>query len=106
MARQIRRFWKTILVSVSVVLAFYLTLVAEDRNGLQVSLDSATLAEPRGGRPPPYNLAKLEIMNRVILLVKENYIDRTRIHPQDMLLSGLDFVQRSVAEVLVEHEEG
>src|SRR3990172_9026760 len=106
MARYVSRFWKSIFVGCAVLLAFYLTILRGHRNGLGVSLDSSSLAEPRSGRPEPYNLAQLQIMNRVILLVKENYIRRDRIHPQEMLLSGLDFVQRSVAEVLVEHEEG
>ncbi len=105
MARYVSRFWKAIVVSLSVVLAFYLTILREDRNGLLVRLDSPTLAEARGDRPEPYDLAQLNIMNRVILLVKENYYEPERVDPKGMLLAGLDYVQRSVAEVLVEHAE-
>ena len=57
-------------------------------------------------KDPNYDLAALRILNRVILLVRENYVDPKRIQPRAMLLGALDYVQKSIAEVLVDHKEG
>ncbi len=42
------------------------------------------------------------MFNRVVLLVKEQYVDPQRIRPKEMLLAALDSVEKSVPEVLVE----
>jgi carboxyl-terminal processing protease len=53
-----------------------------------------------------HDLAALRILNRVILLVRENYVDPKRIQPRQMLLGALDYVQKSVAEALVDYKDG
>src|SRR4051794_6150172 len=49
-----------------------------------------------------HDLASLKIFNRVVLLVKENYFDPTRIQPQQMLVDALDSVEKEVPEVMVD----
>ncbi len=51
---------------------------------------------------PPYPLAKLPIFSRVLIAVKENYVDPKRIDPKAMVVSALDQVEKTVAEVMVE----
>ena len=51
-----------------------------------------------------YNLAALRVLNRVILLVRENYVDPARIKPQKMLTRALDYVQRRVAEIMIRNK--
>jgi carboxyl-terminal processing protease len=59
-----------------------------------------------GGQPPaPYDLTQLRVVNEVIKLVRDRYVDPKRVKPKDMLLSALNFVQRDVAQVIVLHEE-
>jgi carboxyl-terminal processing protease len=66
----------------------------------------AVYADEGKSAPASYDLAALRILNRVILLVRENYVDPKRIQPRAMLLGALDHVQKSVAEVMVDHKEG
>ncbi len=50
-------------------------------------------------------LAPLRIFNRVVVLIKDNYLDPKRIEPRKMLIGALDSVERQVAEVMVEGDE-
>jgi carboxyl-terminal processing protease len=54
--------------------------------------------------PEQDDLAALRIFNRVILLVKENYVDPKRVHPKEMMIAALDYVQRSVPDVIVDSD--
>ena len=51
---------------------------------------------------PDYRLSSLRVFNRVVLLVKEQYVEQQRIRPKEMLLAALDAVEKGVPEVLVE----
>jgi carboxyl-terminal processing protease len=51
---------------------------------------------------PDYRLSSLRVFNRVVLLVKEQYVEPQRIRPKEMLVAALDAVEKSVPEVLVE----
>ncbi len=53
-----------------------------------------------------YALIDLAVVSPVLRAVKERYVDPKRVHPKEMFLSGLNFVQREVPQVLVSHEEG
>ncbi|MBI2896706.1 MAG: PDZ domain-containing protein, partial [Deltaproteobacteria bacterium] len=104
MTNQLRRFWKPVVIALSVAAGFYLTIEREGLNGLDIDVNSSSHADT-GSPRAPYDLSQLRVLNRVILLAKEHYIDRSRIQPRQMLLSGLDYVQKQIAEVLVRHEE-
>src|SRR4051812_31168514 len=54
------------------------------------------------GNSDTHDLASLKIFNRVVLLVKENYFDPKRIDPRQMLVDSLDYVEKSVPEVMVD----
>ncbi len=54
---------------------------------------------------PDHDLSALRIFNRVVLLIKDNYVDPKRIEPKKMLLSALDSVERQVAEIMVDGDE-
>lgn len=47
----------------------------------------------------------MSVLRHVLLEVNNNYVDPSRVHPKEMLLKGLDAIQRSIAQVLVRHEE-
>ncbi|MBI1948368.1 MAG: PDZ domain-containing protein [Deltaproteobacteria bacterium] len=49
-----------------------------------------------------YRLSSLRVFNRVVLLVKEQYVEPQRIRPKEMLVAALDSVEKYVPEVLVE----
>ncbi|MFK7992224.1 MAG: MXAN_5808 family serine peptidase, partial [Sandaracinaceae bacterium] len=94
------------VVALSAVgLAFALTFFWPQRNGLDFNIDgSARAQEVR--EQEGYDLAELRVMNRVILHVRNHYVEPERINPQHMLLAGLNAVQRTVAPVMIEYEEG
>lgn len=47
-------------------------------------------------------LSELRVFNKVVLLVKEQYVDAARVDPKEMLRASLDAVEKAVPEVLVE----
>src|SRR2546423_2014162 len=49
-----------------------------------------------------YDLASLEVLRKSIVQIKDNYVDPSRINPKEMFTSGLEAVERQVAEVMVE----
>jgi carboxyl-terminal processing protease len=93
------------LAFLTVGIAVGLTYVWPQRNGLDLDIDSSARAQAVRRRQP-YDLTQLAVMNRVILQVKDHYVDPQRVHPQRMLLGGLNAVQQTVAPVLVHYESG
>ena len=47
-------------------------------------------------------LSELRVLNKVVLLVKEQYVEPSRIQPREMLRAALDAVEKNGPEVLVE----
>jgi carboxyl-terminal processing protease len=52
-------------------------------------------------QPAPYDLTQLKVVNEVIKTVKDRYVDPKRVRARDMFLTGLDYVQKDVAQVIV-----
>jgi len=52
-----------------------------------------------------YPLSKLRVLNRVVLLVKEQYVEPQRIDERAMLVSALEAVEKRVPEVVVSPPE-
>jgi carboxyl-terminal processing protease len=62
-------------------------------------------ASPLSGRPAQtgdYQLDRLPIFSRVILQVKDNYVDPSRFDPKQMLVASLEAVEKTVAEVMIQ----
>jgi carboxyl-terminal processing protease len=53
-------------------------------------------------RPGGYKMADLPVFSKVLFYVRENYYERERINPKQMLLGALEFVQRDVPEIVVD----
>lgn len=49
-----------------------------------------------------YDLTAHQSLSRVILLIRENYVEPDRIKPYEMFLAALDYIQRTVPEVMVD----
>ena len=52
-------------------------------------------------REAPYDLTQMKTVDAVLKCVNDRYVDPKRVKPEEMLLSALDFVQKSVAQVTV-----
>ena len=49
-----------------------------------------------------YDLSAHQTLSRVILLIRENYVEPERIKPYEMFLAALDYIQKTVPEVMVD----
>lgn len=67
------------------------------------ALARARAASKGGGlRSADYDLGEQKTLSRVILLIRENYVEPDRIKPYDMFLAALDYIQRTQPEVMVD----
>lgn len=64
------------------------------------------LISPAAHAADDYRLSSLRVFNRVVLLVKEQYVEPERIHPRELLIASLEAVEQRVPEVLVEKPNG
>ncbi|MBW2719680.1 MAG: PDZ domain-containing protein [Deltaproteobacteria bacterium] len=100
-----RRLWKPLLGLVVVLAAFTISFGWPIENGLQIDLDTSPRALA-ARQKTPWDLTKLQVMNRVIHQVNDDYVDPRRIDHQRMMLAGLDAIQKDVPPVLVHYRDG
>src|SRR5215208_3787265 len=68
----------------------------------EVAYQGAVPVHARADETSEYRLDRLPILSQVILAVKDNYVDPSRFDPKQMVVSALESVERSVAEVMVQ----
>lgn len=104
------------VVAVAVLLGAW-ALVGGDRAPYPVTIGQAMAGPaPRwapdkvapGAPSNGHELSALRVFTKVILYVKENYVDPKRVRPREMLVSALDYVEKAVPDVMVDGsaEEG
>ncbi len=94
-----RRFLKPLLILVALCMALGLTI--HQRGRLVLGAGELSVAAARDDKKP-YDLTALHVFNSTLMRVNDSYVDPTRVDAKKMLLAALDWVQRRVAEVLVE----
>jgi carboxyl-terminal processing protease len=67
-----------------------------------VAYKGAVPVHARADDSGEYRLDRLPILSRVILSVKDNYVDPSRFDPKQMVVSALESVEKTVAEVMVQ----
>ncbi len=67
-----------------------------------VAYRGAVPVHARADESGEYRLDRLPILSRVILSVKDNYVDPARFDPKQMVVSALESVEKTVAEVMVQ----
>ncbi len=97
------------ITAVAVLLGAW-ALVGNDRAPLPLTLgvaeagqagsDSSRVSGEKGG--PTHDLSSLRVFTKVILYVKDNYVDPKRVKPKEMMISALEYVEKSVPDVLVD----
>ena len=65
----------------------------------------ASLGATAGPQAGDYDLSAHQTLSRVILLIRENYVEPDRVQPYEMFLAALDYIQRSVPEVMVDDKD-
>ncbi len=99
-------------VSLVVVLLAAWALVGSDRPPLPLLTGDAVAGPvgrwdnsadlPKNGEKPTHDLSALRIFTKVILYVKDNYVDPKRVKPKEMMVSALEYVEKTVPEVMVD----
>lgn len=104
--------WKTLIVVFACLAGFYVTVVRKGGGfGFGVTATQPATAQThrmrarRSGPDPNYDLTAMTALRFVLMEINNSYVDPARVHPREMLLKGLDAIQREVAQVLVRHEE-
>lgn len=103
MPRMLRR-----IIVVAVLLGAW-ALVGSDRAPIPFTMGAAqasqgwdgSLAQPKGEKAQ-HDLSALRVFTKVILYVKDNYVDPKRVKPKEMLIASLEYVEKSVPDVLVD----
>lgn len=68
----------------------------------QLAPDAQAATGDARGRGRDYDLASLEIFRKVVLHIKDNYVDQKRLDPKEMFVQALEAVEKNTAEVMVE----
>ncbi len=95
-----KRHLRSITLSLALLVALCLTLTRRPHGGMHLVAGGAHAAVVDDKHP--YDLASLRVFTNTLMKINDSYVDPTRVDPKQMLLSALDQVQKSVAEVLVE----
>jgi carboxyl-terminal processing protease len=93
-----------------VVLIAAWAVVGSDRAPLPITMSEASAAPPRSARgqvekgvdKPQHDLSALRTLTKVILYVKENYVDPKRVKPKEMMVQALEYVEKAVPDVMVD----
>ncbi len=98
------RLLATLAAALALTLGVTARLVrAEPRAAPAITFRGAAPAHGHAGdEGGEYRLDQLPILSRVILQVKDNYVDPQRIDPKLMIVSALETVEKTVAEVMVQ----
>lgn len=87
--------------------AFMLSISYGDR-GVQFTLRSGKVAQANTGDPAAakddYNLSALRILNRVLLQLKDNYVEPERIKPNKMLVKALEEIQNAIPQIVISYD--
>ncbi|MBN1208101.1 MAG: PDZ domain-containing protein [Myxococcaceae bacterium] len=102
MPRMLRR-----ITAVAVLLGAW-ALVGNDRAPIPLTLGAAQASQGlesslgQRGEKAPHELSSLRVFTKVILYVKDNYVDPKRVKPKEMMIAALEYVEKSVPDVLVD----
>ncbi len=97
------RVFATLAATVALALGATVRFVrAEAETPPAVAYRGAVPAQARGDTAGEYKLDRLPILSQVILAVKDNYVDPSRFEPKQMVVSALEAVEKTVAEVMVQ----
>ncbi|MDP1921793.1 MAG: MXAN_5808 family serine peptidase [Myxococcales bacterium] len=95
---------RRVVVVAALVVAW--ALAGNDRAPLTLTMVKQVEAAPtRGGEEgtkAPHELSALRVLTKVILYVKDNYVDPKRVRPKEMMVAALEAVEKSVPEVMVD----
>jgi carboxyl-terminal processing protease len=103
--RPLERIAKLVVLVSAFGLAAYFAITFR-AGGLWRGLEPALAVTSTSNARGPYDLTRLEAVNETLKTIRDKYVDPSRVHPRDMFLSALNYVQRDIPQVIVLYEEG
>lgn len=100
--RLMKRKGRFVVAFLALAIAFVLSVQLGEK-GVQFDLRQAEVSATERSGEESYQLSSLRIYNRVLLQIKENYVEPERILPGEMLLASLDAVQNEIPEFVVRY---
>jgi carboxyl-terminal processing protease len=101
---KLKRSGRFIVAFLSLTIAFVLSIQFSDR-GVQFDLRNSSVSASET-TPDDYNLSGLKVFNRVLLRIKDSYVEPERVDANKMLIAALDEVQMSIAELVITFVDG
>lgn len=96
--------FRRVVVIAALVAAWALS--GHDRAPLTLTMPDAVAAPSRTATDDtgksPHDLSSLRVLTKVILYVKDNYVDPRRVHPKEMMVAALEAVEKTVPDVMVD----
>ena len=98
------------ITAVAVLLGAW-ALVGNDRAPLPLTLGAAEAGQSSGSdfaqlsgekAGGQHDLSAMRIFSKAAIAVRENYVDPKRVKPKEMMISSLEYVEKSVPDVLVD----
>ena len=95
------------ILAVAILLGAW-ALVGSDRAPLPLTLGAAEAGQSGTdstrltGEKGQHDLSALRVFTKVILYVKDNYVDPQRVKPKEMMIAALEYVEKSVPDVMVD----
>jgi carboxyl-terminal processing protease len=84
------------------VTARFVRAEAEGAEPVELAYRDSVPSHARADDGGEYRLDRLPILSRVVLQVKDQYVDPSRIDPKQMVVASLEMVEKTVAEVMVQ----
>lgn len=100
--RFLKRKGRFLVAFIALAIAFVLSVQLGEK-GVQFDLRHAEVSAGENAEDE-YQISSLRIFNRVLLQIKENYVEPERIVPGEMLLATLDAVQNEIPEFVVRYD--
>src|SRR4051812_15280710 len=100
---------RRVLIIIALLVAW--ASVGSDRVPLPLTISEASAAtargngddaEEKGGKPQQHDLSAMRVFSKVIIYVKDNYVDPRRVKPKEMMVSALEYVEKQVPDVMVD----
>jgi carboxyl-terminal processing protease len=96
------RLFATLVAALALALGVTVRFVRAEPDAPAVAYKGALPVHAKAEEGGDYRLDRLPILSRVILSVKDNYVDPSRFDPKRMVVAALESVEKTVAEVMVQ----
>lgn len=100
-----KKYAKFLHIPLLLAISLFLTLQHRDIYDWSISPEAPPLAEAAQPEDGGYDLSSLHVLNSVLLLINQCYVEPERMDPQKMLRSALKGIEDEVPDIIVTFSE-